>query len=64
MSIVRDTIRAIRMTLVLWVLTAVIYPLVIWRVGQTFFPYQANVVWCKISKDKWWVGFDWSTLLL
>ncbi len=42
MSIVRDTIRAIRMTLVLWVLTAVIYPLVIWRVGQTFFPYQAN----------------------
>ena len=42
MSIVRDTIRAIRMTLVLWVLTAIIYPLVITIVGQVFFPFQAN----------------------
>ena len=42
MSIVRDTARAIRMTLVLWVLTAIIYPLVIIVVGQVFFPYQAN----------------------
>lgn len=42
MSIVRDTTRAIRLTLVLWVLTAVIYPLVITLVGQIFFPFQAN----------------------
>ena len=42
MSIVRDTTRAIRMTLVLWVLTAIIYPLVITIVGQVFFPFQAN----------------------
>jgi len=42
MSIVREIIRAIRMTLVLWVLTAIIYPAVILLVGQTFFPYQAN----------------------
>ena len=42
MSIVRDTTRAIRMTLVLWVLTAVIYPLVMIVVGQVFLPYQAN----------------------
>ncbi len=42
MSIVRETTRAIRMTLVLWVLTAIIYPAVILLVGQTFFPYQAN----------------------
>ncbi len=42
MSIVRQTARAIRMTLVLWVLTAIIYPLVILFVGQTFFPDQAN----------------------
>ena len=42
MSIVRDTTRAIRMTLVLWVLTAIIYPLVMIVVGQVFFPYQAN----------------------
>lgn len=42
MSIVRDTTRAIRMALVLWVLTAVIYPLLMIVVGQVFFPYQAN----------------------
>lgn len=42
MSIVRDTARAIRLTLVLWVLTAIIYPLVMILVGQVFFPYQAN----------------------
>ena len=42
MSIVRDTTRAIRMTLVLWVLTAIIYPLVMLLVGHAFFPYQAN----------------------
>ncbi len=42
MSIVRDTTRAIRMTLVLWVLTAIIYPLLMIVVGQVFFPYQAN----------------------
>lgn len=42
MSIVRDTTRAIRMTLALWVLTAIIYPLVMIVVGQVFFPYQAN----------------------
>lgn len=42
MSVVRDTTTAIRMTLVLWVLTAIIYPLVMIVVGQVFFPYQAN----------------------
>ena len=42
MSIVRDTTRALRMTLILWVLTAIIYPLVMLLVGQAFFPYQAN----------------------
>ncbi len=42
MSIVRETTRAIRMTLVLWVLTAIIYPALILLVGQVFFPYQAN----------------------
>jgi len=42
MSIVRDITRAIRMNLVLWLLTAVIYPLIMLLVGQTFFHYQAN----------------------
>lgn len=42
MSILRDTTTAIRMTLVLWILTGIIYPLAMVLVGQVFFPYQAN----------------------
>lgn len=42
MSIVRETSRAIRLTLVLWVLTAIIYPLIITVIGGVFFPFQAN----------------------
>jgi potassium-transporting ATPase KdpC subunit len=42
MSLVRDAIGAIRTTLVLWVLVAVIYPVSILTVGQIIFPYQAN----------------------
>ncbi|MGL4618211.1 K(+)-transporting ATPase subunit C [Chroococcidiopsis sp.] len=41
MSIAGEASRAIRMTLVLWVLTAIIYPLLILVVGLLF-PYQAN----------------------
>ena len=41
MSIVRETSRAIRMTLVLWVLTALLYPGLMLLVGFVF-PYQAN----------------------
>jgi potassium-transporting ATPase KdpC subunit len=42
MSIVRETSRAIRVTLVLWVITAIIYPLAMVAFGQAVFPYQAN----------------------
>lgn len=42
MSILREVARAIRMTLVLWVLTAAIYPVLMLLVGQVAFPYQAN----------------------
>ncbi|MBD2384227.1 K(+)-transporting ATPase subunit C [Cylindrospermum sp. FACHB-282] len=42
MAIIRETLRAIRMTLVLWLLTAIIYPLAIVVVGQVFFPFSAN----------------------
>lgn len=42
MSIINNISRAIRITLVLWVLTAIIYPLAIVVVGQVFFPFQAN----------------------
>lgn len=41
MSVIRETIRAIRITFVLWILTAVVYPFVILVVGL-FFPFQAN----------------------
>lgn len=42
MTPLRELLRATRMTLVLWVLTAVLYPLVILVVGQVAFPAQAN----------------------
>lgn len=39
---VRDLIIGIRSTLVLWVLTAVIYPFLMLGIGQVILPYQAN----------------------
>ncbi|MDB9339731.1 K(+)-transporting ATPase subunit C, partial [Nodularia spumigena CS-589/07] len=42
MSFIQETIKAIRMTLVLWLLTAMIYPLAILIMGQALFPFQAN----------------------
>jgi K+-transporting ATPase ATPase C chain len=42
MSILRDTTRALRATAVLWVLTALLYPLVMLGIGQLVFPFQAN----------------------
>lgn len=38
----RETITGLRTALLLWVLTAIFYPLLILAVGQIFFPYQAN----------------------
>jgi K+-transporting ATPase ATPase C chain len=42
MSFTREAGRAIRSTLVLWVLTAIIYPFVMIAIGQIAFPFQAN----------------------
>ncbi len=42
MTIIRETIKAVRVTLVLWGLVAVLYPLLILVIGQVAFPYQAN----------------------
>ncbi|MGV0023447.1 K(+)-transporting ATPase subunit C [Phormidesmis priestleyi] len=42
MSFTREASRAVRSTLVLWVLTAIIYPLVMIAFGQIVFPFQAN----------------------
>lgn len=42
MSFAREAGRAIRSTLALWVITALIYPLAMVAVGQIAFPFQAN----------------------
>jgi potassium-transporting ATPase KdpC subunit len=42
MSFAREASRAIRSTLVLWVITALIYPLVMVAIAQVAFPFQAN----------------------
>lgn len=42
MSLMHDVIKAVRTTLVLWVLVAVIYPVIMLTVGQIVFPDQAN----------------------
>ncbi|BAZ13680.1 K+ transporting ATPase, KdpC subunit [Calothrix sp. NIES-4071] len=42
MSLAREANRAIRSTIVLWVLTAIIYPFVMIGIGQIVFPSQAN----------------------
>jgi K+-transporting ATPase ATPase C chain len=42
MSFAREASRAVRSTLVLWVLTAIIYPFAMLAIGQLVFPFQAN----------------------
>lgn len=42
MSFAREASRAIRSTLVLWVIVAIIYPLAMIAIGQIVFPFQAN----------------------
>ncbi len=39
---IKDIFRAIRVTIVIWLLSAFIYPLFILAVGQVLFPLQAN----------------------
>lgn len=38
----REIIKAIRVTLILWLITAVIYPVIVLGIGQLIFPFQAN----------------------
>jgi potassium-transporting ATPase KdpC subunit len=42
MSVIREVIKAVRITLVLWVLVAVLYPVSMLAVGQLAVPHQAN----------------------
>jgi len=40
--LLREIFKAFRVTLVLWLITALIYPLIIFGFGQLVFPFQAN----------------------
>lgn len=42
MMLIRETFRALRMTLLLWLLAAIIYPLGLVFFAQVAFPYSAN----------------------
>jgi K+-transporting ATPase ATPase C chain len=42
MNPVREFVKAIRSTLALWVLTAILYPVLILLIGQVILPFQAN----------------------
>ena len=42
MSFAHEAGRALRSTLILWVITALFYPLVMLGIGQLVFPFQAN----------------------
>ena len=42
MFIIREITRAIRITILLWLLTAIIYPVTVLGVGQTFFKEKAD----------------------
>ncbi len=50
MSVAREAGRAIRSTLVLWVITAIAYPLIMLAFGQIVFPFQANGSLLKNAK--------------
>jgi K+-transporting ATPase ATPase C chain len=52
MSQVREVSKAIRATILLWVITAVFYPLIIWITGQLIFPFQANGSILKNTEGK------------
>ncbi|MDZ8187086.1 MAG: K(+)-transporting ATPase subunit C [Nostoc sp. ChiSLP02] len=52
MSFAREASRAIRSTLVLWVISAIIYPFAMIAFGQIVFPFQANGSLIKDSQGQ------------
>jgi potassium-transporting ATPase KdpC subunit len=42
MNLTQDFLRSLRLVIVLWVLTAIVYPGIILVIGQVAFSYQAN----------------------
>ncbi|MEM7554204.1 MAG: K(+)-transporting ATPase subunit C [Cyanobacteria bacterium P01_A01_bin.84] len=57
---IQDILKAIRVILMLWIITAVIYPLFILLIGQSFFPFQANGSMQKYVEGNEFIG---STLI-
>jgi K+-transporting ATPase ATPase C chain len=57
-TIVKETIRSIRATLLFAVVLCGIYPLLIWGAGQLLFPHQANGSLIE-SNDRKIVGSEW-----
>ena len=45
MSFAREASRAVRSTLVLWVIGAIIYPFAMIAIGQIAFPFRQMVVY-------------------
>jgi K+-transporting ATPase ATPase C chain len=52
MSQVRELFRAMRLMLILWLITTIAYPLIILAVGQIAFPIQANGSLMQNNQDK------------
>lgn len=42
MNLTQDFFRSLRMVIALWLLTAIVYPVLMLVIGQVAFPYQAN----------------------
>jgi potassium-transporting ATPase KdpC subunit len=42
MNLTQDFFKSLRLVLALWILTAIVYPVIILVIGQVVFPYQAN----------------------
>ncbi len=42
MNLTQDFFRSLRLVIVLWLLTAIVYPVIMLVIGQVAFPYQAN----------------------
>ena len=42
MNLTQDFFKSLRLVLALWILTAVVYPVIMLIIGQVVFPYQSN----------------------
>lgn len=42
MNLTQDFFKSLRLVIALWLLTAIVYPIIMLVIGQVVFPYQAN----------------------